>query len=589
MKTLAPLTLVVLLGCAAGANTGKPSAASPASSAAPKSGSTTPAPGSPASPSSPPSPGASPSPSPAPSTPAPAPGKLGAPRLFYTDLTSGPGTGGENDQGVFVTLGGRGFGASQSTATVTVGGAPVAAVRAWSDTRIVFQLGAAAVSGDVVVHATSGDSNGLAFAVRPGRVFFVATTGDDTAAGTFASPWATIGHAVDSVQPGDSIYVQDGVSATTLHRYDSCASIEIAGTQAAPIALAAYPGATVNVGTTSLKIGLRVPNISVTGSFWVVSGLHLTGGISAIDLGGQGAVGWRIVGNELTAPTGTGYEAGFTTSYATQLAFYGNDVHDCGVGDTKYYHAIYISTDSNHVELAWNRVHDNKANRSIQFHSSPLTSTSGYNQYDLSVHDNVISGSMGDGINFATVDPSKGKVEAYNNVIYRVGLGGPASSEIHSLAGVYVAGLTNTGADGTGTVEVFNNTIVDVGSGLSPSGTAGTGGAFSRASGASPGLVMNLRNNLVYCVAGESYVASGTDASLVTGTSNLFSGAGAAPSGLLASISGDPLFASLASLDLHVQAGSPAVDAGVPTGIATDQDGAPRPQGAGYDVGAYER
>ena len=34
------------------------------------------------------------------------------PRLFYSDLESGPNTGGQNNNGAFVTLWGKGFGSS---------------------------------------------------------------------------------------------------------------------------------------------------------------------------------------------------------------------------------------------------------------------------------------------------------------------------------------------------------------------------------------------------------------------------------------------------------------------------------------------
>lgn len=53
-------------------------------------------------------------------------------------------------------------------------------------------------------------------------------------------------------------------------------------------------------------------------------------------------------------------------------------------------------------------------------------------------------------------------------------------------------------------------------------------------------------------------------------------------------LSGDPLFVDPAAGDYHLAAGSPAVDAGTNVGVTTDLDGVARPQGAGFDIGAYE-
>jgi hypothetical protein len=48
----------------------------------------------------------------------------------------------------------------------------------------------------------------------------------------------------------------------------------------------------------------------------------------------------------------------------------------------------------------------------------------------------------------------------------------------------------------------------------------------------------------------------------------------------------NPLFVSAS--DFHLQSGSPAVDKGAAVNITDDYGGNPRPQGAGYDIGAYE-
>jgi len=55
-------------------------------------------------------------------------------------------------------------------------------------------------------------------------------------------------------------------------------------------------------------------------------------------------------------------------------------------------------------------------------------------------------------------------------------------------------------------------------------------------------------------------------------------------------VSGDPKFFANGS-DFHLQASSPAIDAGISTvsaTVITDYDGLLCPQGSGYDIGALE-
>ena len=42
--------------------------------------------------------------------------------LFFSDLTSGPNSGGQSGKGAYVTVFGNGFGDTQGTSTVTIGG-----------------------------------------------------------------------------------------------------------------------------------------------------------------------------------------------------------------------------------------------------------------------------------------------------------------------------------------------------------------------------------------------------------------------------------------------------------------------------------
>ncbi|CAG0931818.1 putative outer membrane protein PmpB [Thermoflexales bacterium] len=53
-------------------------------------------------------------------------------------------------------------------------------------------------------------------------------------------------------------------------------------------------------------------------------------------------------------------------------------------------------------------------------------------------------------------------------------------------------------------------------------------------------------------------------------------------------LNANPRFVNPATSDYHLSPGSPAADAGTNVGVTTDLDGVTRPQGSGYDIGAYE-
>ncbi len=519
------------------------------------------------------------------------------PGLFFSDLESGPGTGGEGGQGVFVTLWGRNFGATRGTSTVSIGGGLAAAYPVWTDSRVTFQLGSAASTGGIVLTTASGSSNALPFTVRSGSIYFVGASGSDGNDGSHAHPWATVVRAKDRMVPGDVRYLMDGVTITAEENASAAVSIEHGGEPGRPLALVAYPGARATFGSTALEYGVRVLGDDV--GDWVLAGLVLRGQIEAAEVGGFRSARWRVVGNDVSCPVGDGQTGCFTAALASHVTFLGNEVHDVGTQSalqpSKQYHAVYFTTDTNHVEVGWNHIHDNRTCRAVQFHSSPLcipdcgpTDTTGFNQFDLSVHDNVIHGDVCDGIVFATVDPSKGQVRAYNNVIYDVGRGPSPPDGDANYTCIYVSGGTNTGPDGTGTVDVFNNTLYDCGARALLPGAIGDEGMIGRAP-YSRGLMLRLVDNVVVARSGESYISPSSDTSLIQGSNNLWFGAGVPPAFLAVNVSADPQFANLAGLDFHLGASSPAVDAGIATAAVRDLDGVPRPQGVGYDLGAYER
>lgn len=507
------------------------------------------------------------------------------PSVLFTDLDSGPNTGGENGNGAWLTIYGNNFGASQSTSTVTIGGGAVAAVKFWTSSKIVVQLGAGAVTGAIVVTVGGKPSNSIVtFAVRAGNIRCVSPTGSDSATGLWGACNKTIGFAVEGAAPkaGDIIYVRAGTYPGQVEMRDS------GGTAGNPIAVGAYPGETVTVGTTTLNT-IIVENVQNVASYWTVFGMFVQG-YSVMGIGGgvSPTNGWRVVGNDMTCPLGfegSGEDACIEMDLASNVKFWGNKVHHVATSVvqsniSKLYHAVYWSTDSNHLDVAWNEVGPSGACRGIQFHSSPNGGDGpGHQQFDIHVHDNYVHDIRCDGINFATVDPSQGVVEAYNNVITNAGSGPDPADGPADYAGIYFAQILNAGKACAlnCNAQVYNNTFYKNGQG----GSSGNG--QSDISANSGPVVPVIKNNIFYA-SGESYLSVGT----ITCSNDLFFGNGGIPSSCTASLNVDPKFVSNFT-DFHLQSTSPAINVGLASPCSvTDKDGIVRPQGSGCDLGAYE-
>jgi hypothetical protein len=506
------------------------------------------------------------------------PGLAQTPTIFFTDLTSGPASGGENGGGAYVTVYGNFFGASQGS--VVIGGVTASNYKVWGPPwlwyqKLTFQVPNNVPQGatTIQVNTANGKSNSIPFTVRPGNIYCVSPAGADSSSGRFPSScWKSIPQAKSSMAAGDITYLENGVSQPSTDDYNASLAISTGGSAASPIALVAYPGATASIGSDSMPYGVRTPQVSGSKDFWIIAGLTLRGQ-DALDLAYN--TGWRVIGNDLSCPQGSGQSACLHTDTNTNLSVYGNYVHN--VGDQagaidKYFHAVYFTTNTNHVWVGWNEVAPNPQKstvsggcRAIQFYS-----TGGSDQFDLHVFSNLVHDAICDGINFATVDASKGPVEAYNNVVYHVGTGpdpGNGSSN-------YSCVLAGSSGSPSAAVQLYNNTFYDCG----PRKTSDAGAI-------APDTPIQARDNIVYALAGESYINPNAPISGLTGSNNLWYGASSAPGSTSGNVTANPLFVNPSAFDFGLQLNSPALRAGINTGLTTDFLGATRLAGV-YDIGA---
>ena len=541
-----------------------------------------------------------------------------SPRIFFSDLESAPNSGGEKNAGAYVTIYGVRFGNPRGTSSVTVGGGAVASYPVWTDTKITFQLGKLAATGPIVVRTGAGASNSdVVFTVRKNGtcgasldkecLYFVSASGNDNNRGTSSSPWATVPHAVQHVPAGGIVYTSVSQTADDGQGWQSALTLRNAWCGAThdgfPRALVAYPGKTVVIGGvdgpgSGIRATDRTAGEGACSGRWTFAGLQLRGAVAALLLNGPSrtnpSMGWRIVGNDMTCPNGDGAAGCWETSFASDIKGYGNRIHDTGKSGpptaSALYHGVYFSTDSNQIDFGWNTIANAHGCRGLQMHSTKLDADSGYDIHDVKIHDNLIHDTQCDGMVIDTVDPSRGSVRIYNNVIYDAGKGPDNPERTGDWSCIYVVGGTNNGPRGAGSVEIDNNTLFDCGNFSRPpymnSNSAIKNGWQNH------DLKISVRNNIIYQQAAVPYLVCSESLNCggIYGSNNLFFGSGAPPKGssLTNSTGRDPRFVDLNAKDFHLSADSPARSAATASNIGQDQDGVERSVASPSDLGAFQ-
>ena len=501
------------------------------------------------------------------------------PRLFFTDLESGPNTGGQDNLGAFVTIYGEGFGAQRGNSTVTIGGAEVAKYVAWGQDNgiarslgmIVVQPGPNATTGDIIVTVNGLASNPLPFTVRDGQIYFViqgAPNANDANPGTYAQPFKTLYRPRQVMQAGDIVYIKGGIFNTADPAYPGWDAILLIhpdtdpnGTAERPVAYIGYPGDRPVLGAAQpMRRGIYMDEAT---AYYIIANLEFIEYAGVLQLSG---IGHRAVGNYFHDGNFSEGGAIGVAGNSAHLNIYGNFWRDSGgTGDASGY-SLYVQGfgTNQDVDFGWNQI-QNQHRRAIQlFGHSP-----GDRMEDIRIHDSLISGSYRDNILLGGSDGGTevlGTVYVYNNI----------------LVGADWQGLRIN--DPQGTVIIQNNVLYNNGS----NGPDSNAQLFIERAGTGR---ITFQNNILYAESGQTYhlFGAGVDPSVFNAVSNnLFFNAGGCPAWDAGCINADPLFVDMAAWDFRLQPGSPAIDAGASIGVALDYFGVSRPQGGAYDIGAYE-
>ena len=367
---------------------------------------------------------------------------------------------------------------------------------------------------------------------QTGNVYYVSTSGRDSNDGSIDSPWASLDHAIEVAGAGDTIMMRGGEYTTNevWIRGDR----GMGGSNGQYLTIKSYPGETASVG------GSRWMDLEA--DFVRIEGLHFRMPYS-LDVGGEGN---QIVNNTFYGPQ-PDYAA--IMCGGTNNLIQGNRIEITGGGSTLD-HGIYL-----------------------------LSSTG------ITIRGNYISGFYGYGIHMYDEDKGDHRPKPYENILIEGNtvVGSPNRSGI--ILGAHDSTVS------INDVVIKNNIIYD-------NADAGILIKYEPISN------IHIYNNTIYSNAGGILIFTAIDHLEIvnnifasnrgghievsgnltnsTVTHNLYDQPASVGSGVSDAhpIFVNPLFVDANSGDFHLQAGSPAIDAGIDVGIPY-AGGAP-------DLGAFE-
>jgi hypothetical protein len=478
--------------------------------------------------------------------------------------------------------------------------------------------------------------------------FYVATTGDDSNAGTLAAPWRTIQHAADTARAGSTVYVRSGI-------YEELVDIKASGTASDGfITFRSYPGETAILDAAHFTpsgrsavltiqnksyvriMGFEIRNFHTAEHHLVPLGISVIGAGSHIELLRNNVhhIEQTFDGRDAPGRGGNGFGIAVYGTDArtpiTDLIIEGNEVHHLKTGSSE---SLVVNGNVTNFRITGNTVHDNN-NIGIDVigfeHTAPDPAVdqardgivSRNSVYNITSRGNPAyrNDESSDGI---YVDGGT-RILIEQNVIHNVDFGIELASEHKDRATSYItarnnlvyhchtAGVSIGGyAPERGHTEhstVVNNTLYE-------NDTSATGsGEFQMQwnmadnvfennivyAGTRCLLMMNrsqldknhppalIDHNLYYCASGAKASNWAGSSATVTGFDNYVEATGNDRHSRFL----DPHFVDTAANDFHLQSDSPALAAGTLDGVPVgelDLDGSARLKSGNIDIGCYQR
>jgi MYXO-CTERM domain-containing protein len=386
--------------------------------------------------------------------------------------------------------------------------------------------------------------------------YFVAPSGDDSAAGSNAAPWKTIQKAAGKVAAGDTVTVADGT-------YAGFQCDGKSGTANARIVFRSQTKGGAKITTAGVGADSQDWVQLNSCSYVTVDGFEVSGatrsGIAILGNVDDGSDARDVViqnnhSHHNGGPVAHGRHDGIFSGFALNLTIQDNEVHDNSE------HGIYVSNAADNPIIRRNHAHDVGVN-CVQINADLSTGGDGLISNWL-IEGNVVHGCGSAGFNLDGV--INGVLQ--NNLVYDSAKGG-------------ITLFQGDGAQASHDNVIVNNTIFN---------PAGSRAALQVADGANNNVVFN---NILYAQGAGLEIQTVTG--LVHDYNFISSYSGGAASAHEAMPAAATLFADVAGRMLALAAASAALDTGIASlggknAPAVDIEGKPRPQGAGIDRGCYE-